>query len=166
MSLEQFSLGASVTWEMRRAVSGFEDVVQGPETKSFSLAGLSTTTWNAVFAARYTILAAGTQAVDLRSYTDLPGNSITATKALSLLILVEGATTGSLNVKKHGTDGLQWFFENASYGINIPGGGMNLFSAAPTAAGTTVDASNRQLLLTNNGAGSLTVTVVVLESTV
>ena len=127
---------------------------------------MSTTTWNAAFINQYTIAAAGTQAVDLRTFTDQVGSSITADKAMSIIILVTGAITDTLNVKTHGTNGLQWFFESASFGVNIPGGGMLMFSEGETSTGTTVDATHKQLLLTNNGAASLTVKIVAVLSDV
>ncbi len=165
MALDSVSVQASVTWEMSRANTGFADTTQGSDTANFALSALDAATWDALFAAQYTIAAAGTQAVNLRAFTDLAGNSIAAAdKVLNILILVTGATADKLNVKPHGTDGLKWFFENASYGVDIPGGGCLLFSEGATSAGTTIDASNRQLLLTNNGSAALTVKVVALVS--
>lgn len=165
MGLSQISVNADVTWQLAKSNTGFTDTIHGTESASFSLTLLDTDTWNELFAAEYTIAAAGTQAVDLRTFTDLAGNSVaTADKALAIIIIVTGAAADLLNVKKHGTNGLQWFFGGASEGVNIPGGGMLLFSEGSSSTGTTVDASNKQLLLTNNGAASLTVKVVALLS--
>lgn len=166
MSLSQVGIGANITWQLSKTVTGFTDVMQGSESAAFASNSLSTTTWNAALLAQYTIAAAGTQAVDLRTFTDLVGTSVTADKAMGILFIVTGAITDTLNVKKHGTNGLQWFFESASFGVNIPGGGMFMFCEGATSTGTTVDATNKQFLLTNNGAASLTVKVVAVLSDV
>ncbi|MBP3956327.1 hypothetical protein J8F10_13635 [Gemmata sp. G18] len=166
MPLTQIGLSASVTWQLARGVSGFADVTQGSDTASFSSNGLNVGTWNEVFATQYAIAAAGTQAVDLRTFTDLTGTAVTADKALALIVLVTGAVSDKLNVKPHGTNGLQWFFGGTAEGTNVPGGGFLMFSEGPTSAGTAVDATHKQLLLTNNGSAPLTVKVVALLSDV
>ena len=164
MPLTQVNLSASVSWALARAVTGFADVTHGPDAKSFSLNALDPDVWNEVFGAQYTIAAAGTQAVDLRTFTDFAGTSVTADKALAVIVLVEGAGADRLNVLPHGTDGLQWFFGGTTEGVDIPGGGMLMFSEGADSTGTTVDATHRQLLLTNNGAADLVVTVVAILS--
>ncbi len=164
MALDSINVQAAVTWEQSRPVAGFANVTQGSDTANFALSALDTATWDALFAAQYTIAASGTQAVDLRTFTDLPGNSVTADKVLTILILVAGATADRLNVKPHGTDGLQWFFGGATESVNVPGGGCLMFSEGAASAGTTVSATARQLLLTNTGGAALTVKVVALTS--
>ncbi|VTR93208.1 unnamed protein product [Gemmata massiliana] len=166
MPLTQIGLSASVTWQLSRAVTGFADVTQGSDAAIFSSNGLNTATWNEVFAAQYAIAAAGTQAVDLRTFTDLTGTSVTADKAMAVLVLVTGATGDKLSIKPHGTNGLQWFFGGTAEGVNVPGGGCLMFSEGSTSGGTTVDATHKQLLLTNNGSAPLTVKVVALLSDV
>ncbi len=164
MALDSINVQAAVTWEQSRSVLGFADVTQGSDTANFALSALDTATWNALYAVQHVMAPADTKDVNLRTFTDLPGNGVTADKVLSILILVTGAAADKLNVKPHGTNGLQWFFENAAYGVDIPGGGCLLFSEGAASAGTTVDATNRQLLLTNNGSAELTVKVVALVS--
>lgn len=167
MSVSAINLNAAITWALAKTNSGFTDTTQGQDSASFNASSLSTTTWNAVLTGYYTIASAGTQAVDFRTFTDLAGNSIaSADKIIAVIVIVTGAVTDTLNVKKHATNGLLWFFENASYGINIPGGGFAMFSEGTASTGTTVDASNKQWLLTNNGAASLTVKLVALLSDV
>jgi hypothetical protein len=166
MALTQIGISASMSWTLTKAATGFVDITQGPDAASFSSNALSVATWTELFAAQYTIAAAGTQAVDLRAITDLAGNSATATKAMTFLVLATGATTDLLNIKPHGTNGLVWFFGGTTEGVNVPGGGMLMFSEGATSAGFTIDATHKQFLLTNNGSGSLTVKVVGLVSTV
>ena len=165
MPLTQVGLSAGINWTLARPVAGFADVVQGGDTAAFDLGGLNLAVWNELFGARYTLGPGATQAVDLRAFTDPAGTAVaTADKVLALLILVAGAAADKLNVKPHGTNGLQWFFGGTAEGINIPGGGMNLFSEGPTGSGTAVDATHKQLLLTNTGGADLTVKLVALVS--
>jgi hypothetical protein len=167
MAVTSVTLQTSATFAIERAVTGFTSVAYGPETVSFALTSLDAATWDVVFAETYPLAASGTQTVDLRAFTDIAGNVISSVdKALHLQVTVTGAPGDRLNVKPHGTNGLQWFFENAAYGINIPGGGTFFFSEGASSTGTTVDATNRQILLTNNGSASLTVTVIATLSDV
>lgn len=154
-----------MTWQLARAVTGFSDVTQGVQSAFFTNNSLDVATWNETLNAQYTIAAAGTQVVDLRTFTDLPGNSATGTKAMAVIILVTGATTDKLNVTPNASNGLVWPFHNTSSSVDIPGGGMLMFSEGPTSPGTTIDGTHKQLLLTNNGAANLVVTVVALVST-
>jgi hypothetical protein len=118
-------------------------------------------TYGNVFVARYTILAAGTQAVDFYSFTNLVGETVTATKIYGVLVKVTGADS-AIKVEPHGTNPLTWFFAGTSPSITIPGsatGGVFLFSEGGTEAlSTTV----RQWLLTNTGSESATVDVAAL----
>lgn len=165
MALDSIGISATVSWALSRAVTGFADVTQGPDSLSFSSNSLSTATWTEIFAAEYTLAAAGTQVVDLRTFTDLVGNSVTGTKAMALMLSVSGAATDWLNVKPNSSNGLQWFFGGTAEGVSVPGGGVILFSEGAGSSGTTVDATHKQLLLTNNGAANLTATIAALVST-
>lgn len=163
-ALTQIGITAAMTWQLSRSVTGFASVTQGNDTASFSNSALSVATWTELFAAQYTIASAGTQTVDLRSFTDLVSNSVTGTKAMALFISTTGAAADKLNVKPNASNGLVWPFENVGYGVNIPGGGCFLFSEGASSTGTTIDGTHKQMLLTNNGSASLTVTVVALVS--
>jgi hypothetical protein len=163
--LTQIGMSASLTWQLARAVTGFTDVTQGSESASFASNSLDVATWNELFAAQYTMATLGTQVVDLRAFTDLAGNSVTGTKAMAFIILVTGAVTDTLNVLPNTPDGLIWPFHDLTSSVDIPGGGMLMFSEGPTSTGKTIDGTHKQLLLTNNGLASLTVKIVVLVST-
>lgn len=165
MPLNSVAVNSAFNWQLNRTNTGFADAVQGPDVAAFSLNSLSVATWTELFGAQYTIAAAGTQVIDLRSFTDLDATSVTGTKALAIQIYTTGAVGDLLNVKGNATNALQWFFDDATKGINIPGGGCFMFSEGASSTGTTVDGTHKQLLLTNNGAASLTVTVVAIVST-
>lgn len=121
-------------------------------------------TYNQLFSARYTILAAGTQAVDFYSFTNLAGESVTATKIYAVVIVVTGAGS-SVKVEPHGTNPLTWFFAGTTPSITIPGsatpGGLFVFSEGGT---ETMNATTRQWLLTCSGA-TATVDVVAIVGT-
>lgn len=164
MALTQISLTAAMSWQLNRAITGFEPAQQGADASRFNGTTIDPATWTEMFGAQYTMLGGGTQVVDLRSFTDLVGNAVTASKALAIMVTVAGAETDFLNVKPNtASNALVWFFGTTNDSINIPGGGFFAFSVPPTSTtGTTVSATVRNLLLTNTGAGSLTVKVTVI----
>lgn len=163
-ALTQVGISASISWTLARAVTGFKSVGQGQDSVAASNSALAVATWTELFAAQYTVATTGTQVVDLRAFTDLVSNSVTGTKAMAIIVLVAGAAADKLNVAVNASNGLVWPFHNTSSSIDIPGGGFNLFSEGPTSTGTVIDATHKQLLLTNNGSADLVVTVAVVVS--
>lgn len=158
MPLTLANISAGLAWTLTKTVTGFNAITDS-DSSTFSLTP-NVSTFTEPLTAQYTLAASGTQVVDLRSFTDKLGTAVTATKALALLILVTGAAADKLNVKPDASDGLVWPFENVGYGVNIPGGGCLLFSEGASSAGFTIDGTHKELLLTNTGSASLTVTVV------
>lgn len=119
--------------------------------------------YNQVFSAQYTILAAGTQAVDFYSFTNLVGEAVTATKMYAVLVKVTGAGA-AVKVEPHGTNPLTWFFGGTSPSITLPGsatGSVFVFSEGGT---ETLSSTVRQWLLTCSGA-TATVDVVAIVGT-
>lgn len=165
-ALSQLTLNATIGWLLSKAVTGFSNTVQYQDSLAFNNSSLTLTTWTEVSVQTYTIASAGTQVVDLRSFTDPIGNSVTGTKAMALVIAVTGAVGDRLNVAPNASNGLVWPFHDASSSVDIPGGGFLLFSEGASSTGTTIDGTHKQLLLTNNGSASLTVNLVALVSDV
>ncbi len=167
MPLNQLSLGSTLTWQLSLPVTGFAARTQGTDNVSVDLSGISLVTWGELFAAQYTIAAAGTQVVDLRSFTDPTGKAITGTKSLLLYVTVTGAAADLLNIKPNtASNALVWFFGTTADSVNVPGGGALLYTAGAGGTGATVDATHRNLLLANSGAAALTVKVIVVVSDV
>jgi hypothetical protein len=150
---------AKLSWGLEKSNTG-RNATKQDGSVDYSVAP-AIATYTSVFSARYTILAAGTQAVDFYSFTDLAGNAVTATKIYGVLIVVTGAGS-SVKVEPHGTNPLTWFFAGTTPSITIPGsatpGGMFLFSEGGT---EVLSATVRQWLLTCAGA-TATVDVVAV----
>ncbi len=168
MPLTSIGISSSFTWQLSRTNTGFANATQGSDSLAFSANTLSVATWNELFAATYTILTTGTQVVDLRAFTDLVSTVVTtADKVLAFQITVTGTATDALNVKPHtASNALVWPFGTTADSINVYGGGSVAYSMGVTSVGQTIDATHRNWLLTNNGAGTLTVKVVALVSDV
>lgn len=159
MAATSVGITAALSWALEKTVTGFDKAKQKGQVSYTPAPAVAT--YNAVFAAEYTILAAGTQAVDFYSFTDLVGNAVTATKIYGVLVTVTG-TNAAVKIETHGTNGLVWFFGGTTPSITVPAGGCFLFSEGGTEA---LSATVRQWLLTNTGSGTATVTVAAICGT-
>lgn len=154
-TLNGLTLKASITWELLKTVTGYKDLKWPSQTKSFRLTPASSVA-DSILATRYTIAAAGTQVIDLSSFTDAAGDTITGAKAVGILLIPTG-TNAKVKLEKDATNGLVWML-GATSTIEIPAGGV--FCACEP-VGTTIDGTHKRLLLTNTGSGSLTLDVVI-----
>ena len=156
------SLAVSLAWALEKTNTGFNDAKQ-KGSLSYNVSP-AVGTYNQLFAARYTIAAAGTQAVDFYSFTNLAGESVTATKMYAVMIKVTGAGS-TIVLEPHGTNGLTWFFGGTNPTITMPGsatGSLFVFSEGGT---EVLSATVRKFLLTNSGGSSATVDVVAIVGT-
>lgn len=162
MATTTAAVSAGLTWALEKTNTGFSTTTQ-KGTVAYAVSP-NVATYNQVFVARYTIAAAGTQAVDFYSFTNLVGEAVTATKIYAVQIKVTGATA-AIVVEPHGTNPLTWFFAGTTPSITLPGsttGSTFLFSEGGT---EVLSATVRQWLLTNSGAASATVDVVAIVGT-
>lgn len=156
------AIAAALSWSLEKTNTGFAVASQKGQL-SYSVSP-AVATYNQVFAARYTIAAAATQAVDFYSFTNLAGEVVTATKIYAVMVKVTGASS-AVKVEPHGTNPLTWFFAGTSPSFTLPGsttGAVFLFSEGAT---EVLSATVRQWLLTNTGGASATVDVVALCGT-
>lgn len=160
MPLESVSTACSIVWEMFKTVSGFENLTQGPNNKSFKQ-NPDTATWNQLYAAVHSLASGGgTTTINFRSFTNAVGESVTTTNGiLELYISVSGAGS-SVDVEPGASDGLTWFMGGP---ITLVDG--SAFKFAQTTS-QTVDATHKNITLTNNGgSGTASVTVVAIVKT-
>lgn len=102
---------------------------------------------------------------DVRAFTNLVGESVTATKGLGVVLAASGTNAQALFAPGT-TNGLTWFFSGTTPGIQLPnGGGVIAICAQPTYAGQTIDSTRKTFRVTNGGSGNLTFSIVVYEST-
>lgn len=156
-------LRAKITWAYSKANTGFRATTQAEELGMD--VSLPSGTYQHVFAATYSIAAAGTQAVDFYGpWTALSGESVTATKIRAFYLKVTG-NTGVLKIEPHATDGLEWPMQGTAPYLEITpsSGGAQVLHCDGTHA--TVSAAARQWLLTNTGSATITVKLVAFVGT-
>lgn len=160
------SIRASMGWRLSKANTGLDATTQGPNGLSGTFAP-ATATFNRVYALASTnIAASGTQALNLNSFTDLLGVAVTATKACALLITATATVTGGiLKIEEHGTNGLTWFFGGTTPSISLPVGTTGAGFLVWQGTTQTLSSSDAQLLLTNTGSQTITVTVSAVVGT-
>jgi len=163
MSLERVNLTINLAWLLSKTNTGFVDSEQGPDSKGFSLQGLDVAIQNQLFAAKYTVLASGTQVIDLSTFTNLVSQATGLTSVLTLFLLPTG-TNAICKLEPGASNPLTWFFSGTTPAISIPAGGTFVFSNPGTGTGQTVDGTHKNLLVTNTGAGTLSLTVLAIGS--
>lgn len=164
MSLDRVSLNINLAWLMSKTNTGFGDTSEGPDSKAWSTSGIDVAVQNELYAQKYTIAASGTQTMDLSSFTNLLNQSKTLTSVLSLFLLPTG-TNAICKLEPGAANPLTWFFSGTTPAISIPTGGVFVFSNPGTGTGQTVDGTHKNLLVTNTGSGSMSLTVLAVGST-
>ncbi|MBP3956468.1 hypothetical protein J8F10_14400 [Gemmata sp. G18] len=163
MPLSSFNLLANNTFAFTKTVTDWADLAQGDNQVTFNLSGLDVAAWNQAYAAVLTIASAGSTTVDLKSFTNLAGESVALTKALGIVVKVEG-TSGVLKITPGASNGLVWF-AGATDGHVLRAGESFCQAGDPAGSGITVDATHKTMTFANTGATSIDVTVVIVGST-
>lgn len=152
MPLSSGEMRAGFAYKLSKPNPGFSPAVS---TKTKAKRIPFGTAYDQVFTARYTIAAAGTQVIDLSSFTNEVGEAVTGTLAVGILYLPTGSTS---KVEADGTNGLMWFCTGTTPAVPVADGG---FFAYGEPTGTTIDATHKRLKITNTGGTSLTADVLV-----
>lgn len=150
-----------MSWQLAKTVTGFSTVT-AKDSKSLRIV-YARATFNRVYYEQFTLLAAGTATKDLYSFTDVFGAAVTATKLGAWYIGVTG-NTGVLKVEPGASNPLAWqlggttapkltLTPNATYGAVLMGANPGAFTMSTTA---------RNLLFTNSGAATVTVTFAAI----
>jgi hypothetical protein len=151
-----------IKWSYEKTNTGFSATEQA-ETLLADLAPAAGT-YNHVFAAPYTIAAAGTQTVDFYGpWTTLSGESVTATKIIAVWLKATGNST--LKIEPHSVDPLTWPFKGTAPYVEVKPSTGTGFWAHGDGTHATLSTTVRQWLLTNTGANQLTVTLAAFCGT-
>lgn len=161
MPLSQLTFTASINWSLYKVNSGFGNTKQGPSSESFSLANISTTTFNQLYGADISLAASASQTINCASLTNLVGESFGFGHLLMLWVYASGS---ECTVSPGASNALEPY--GAGNSVIVPSGGINIQSYPATATGLVVNSGAKNLLLTNTGLTALTVTVVILGSTI
>jgi hypothetical protein len=158
MSLTAAQIAASVTWATSKTITGFASTKQDQQSIGNTIT-YDVTTFNQEFAAQYTIAAAGTRTIDLTSFTNALGESVTLSKVAAIIVVASGS---SVKVEPGASNPLTWFFGGTTPSITVPSGGEFLFAQGTA---QTVNSTYKTLLFTNTGGSTLTLTVVIIGGT-
>ena len=159
MSLSLSGISGEITWTQTKANTGFILTRQGPDKVSLSLSP-ATGTYNEVYAVQGTLAASATTTLNLNSFTNLIGQSVTATKGIGFIIR---ATDASLKIEPGATNPLGWWWGGTTPSITIKAGGFFLIGDGSVA---TISGSDCNLKITNlSGSVTATYTVAFLGGT-
>lgn len=123
--------------------------------------GTGTGQANGVHSERYTLIASGTQVINLSSITDDLGQSVALSAVKLIVIRAASGNAADVTVKPNGSGGFVAPFNAATDTLKLaPGGAIVL--ANPAAAGWTVTATSADKLLLTNTSGAATATVDIM----
>ncbi len=162
MALTSFSSSNTIAWTLSNSTNTAYSAITQGDNVQFTGNGVDTTTFNQLFTAYYTILAAGTQVIDLFSFTNIVNEAVAFTKVYELFILVDTGSGGNILVQPGASNALQWFFNGSTQGINLPNGTGVCYMLPISGTGQTVDATHRNILLTNSGGSTVGVKITVM----
>lgn len=152
MALNGFGYTASTNWNLvNTSVSAFNASTQSDQI-FFALASLDLTTWTQVYVGSLSIAAAATTTIDLTSFTNLVQEAVVFAHVKSIYVQPSGA---AIKYGPGASNGLVWFFDDATATITVQDGGFSGFSdvAATTPANSTVvDSSHKTLKFVNQTA--------------
>ncbi|MCA1684661.1 MAG: hypothetical protein LC745_01495 [Planctomycetia bacterium] len=151
MALDGATLLASLGFAQKKTRTGFAAVTVPAQTKFVKLTPAATVA-NKIFNQEYAIAALGTVTIDLSSFVDDVGDTVTPSKAMGILVIPTGA--GSVcQVAAGTTNGLVWVADT------VPAGGVFLHGEP---VGVTIDATHKTIKFAETGNQPMTLDVMVL----
>lgn len=159
MTLDSGQLTAGVNWSLSKAHTGLTTTKhEGRSSSTLNIAS------EQIFLVQYTIASGANQVVDLRSFTNLVGESVTATKLYGLYIKVTG-TNAKIKLEEHSVDGLDLspLLDGTSPSITVSANGH--IDIGSDANPITIDATHKNIKLSNTGSASGTIFVAVYVGT-
>lgn len=157
MALSFANVSMSMAWEQFKTNTGYANTIQGPSGLDLNLAyTVGSTAANSIYVTQGTLAASANTTVDLFSFTDLLGQSISMVRVYAIMLK---AATDSLKIEPGATNPLTWFFGGTTPSITIPAGGGFLFSQTTAA---TVSSTVRNLKLSNPGSVTMTYNIAVI----
>jgi hypothetical protein len=164
MGLDLAKVVASIATKQSSTNTPFGNTTQGTETLLHEPT-IDTDVINRVLLSSYTIAAAGTQGIDLRSFTNLLNVATTATKVIG--ILLKGTGSGAkMKIEPYAASNpVTWFWTGTTPAITLTCGTQGCSLLVMDGAVFTLTATDRSLLVTNTGSASLTLTVEALVGT-
>ncbi len=164
MPLVSFDITTAVKFAFTRTQTDWGDVQQGDNAVQSNLRDLDVSVWKQAFAERFAVAGGATIVKDVHSFTNLAFESVTLTKALALVVLVElddpADTDVTITMGPSGGSDVSWFY--GSDGVTLVGGDTLVKSAATNGTGIVIDGTHKNIQFANAGADDAHVTLVIL----
>jgi hypothetical protein len=160
MPLLEAAVSIRATAKQTKPNPGFRPTVQGPDAVGRHSAADVGGYDQALFAAG-DLDAGGEVTLDLRTFTTLAGESVTASRVLALVVEAEGEG-GELSIGPGDTDPIAWAFGGAV--TLTPGTGTARLGVEDGAPGS-LSSGTRNLKLANTGAAAVSYAVFALVGT-
>ena len=156
MALTALQILTSTVWVQTNPVTGFSTAKHPGGNEKSVLPTVSAAAANRVYITEATLAASASITIDLRSLTEpVFREALTPVRGYSIQLIGTGS---AWRLDPGAANPLQWFFGGTTQQINGGAGAMFCF-ADPTAV--TINATNRNIRITNTGGGTLTYTLVV-----
>lgn len=159
MSISLSGISGEITWTQTKSNTGFIVTRQGPDKVDVALSP-ATATYNEVYAVQGTLAASANTTINLNSFTNLLGQSVTATKGIGFIIK---AAAADLKIEPGATNPLGWWWGGTTPSITVKAGGFFMIGDGGTA---TISGSACNLKITNlSGSVVATYTIAFLGGT-
>src|SRR5574343_257593 len=129
MALTSASTRLALSWEQYKAITGFDNVVQGNDSVALTVnpALTGVNACNIVFFEERTLAAAGSYVYDFSTgLTDALGTAINLSRIFAVVV---SSTSGITVFEPDTTNGLEWFLSGTTPKITIPAGGRFLYTS-------------------------------------
>lgn len=147
---------------LTRINPGYANANTGPDSISFNLTNLNTTTFNQLSPLTFTIASGGSTTIDLTAMTNTVYETFSLASVLSIMVLPKG---GAVVMKPGATNGATWFLGGTTPTVTISDGGCLLFSEPVGGPGHAVDPTHKTLTFTNSGGTSLQLSLLIVGGT-
>ena len=158
MALTGFQFVTSTNWALQKSLTPWSNSSEA-DSLYFSLSSVDIATWTQVYVNQLSIAAAGTQTIDISSFTNLVAEATTFAHVLAIYVQPTGA---AITFAPGAANGLVWFFGAVGNSIAIQDGGYFSYSMPYSSSGQVVDGTHKNLLFTNTGGSTTLVNVVIL----
>lgn len=158
----KLGLEVSLAWELAKAVTGFDDASH-EGAASFSAAP-DAATWTQVQFGQFTLAAAASSSLDLRSFTSALGESVTATGVLMAVFAATG-DGGQLRLAPGASNGIDFWLGGTSPTLTLDCGADGCVAVLGGGSSKTLSATKKTIDVSNPGSATITVSWAALVKT-
>lgn len=158
----QAALDGKMSWELYKTNSGTNQTKQ-KDSLNFRFLP-STNTYNQLYWTQFSLAANTNQAVDFYSFTNLAGESVTATKIIAVILNATG-NGGSIKVEPGDTNPLTWPFAGTTPSVELSCNTDGCSIVLQAGTHSNMNATVRTWKVSNTGNANATVTLAAFVGT-